>query len=84
MLKRARIGPSPQFKIRFQALALELQEMILDFATKEFRVLMANRIRSAFRLFKRRAGWLSLYVPSEQARALGDPGQRIVRVITLS
>jgi len=83
MFKRARSGPSPLFIERFQNLPSELQSLILDLATVDFRALMANRIRLAFRAFKRRVGYLSSYLPSRQSLERGDPGARVVRIIRL-
>lgn len=60
----------------------DLQSLILEFVGT--RILMANRIRTAFRVFKRRVGWFTVYVPSRKALALHDPGRRVVRVITLA
>jgi hypothetical protein len=68
--KRVRAGVSPSFKYGFKTLPSEVQNLIYDFATLDFRM-AANRIRTAYRLFKRRVRsdveWF-VYTPSEQSQ----------------
>ena len=78
---RARTGVSPIVVRGFNSLPRDLQRVILDHAL--LRMSMANRIRTAYRLFKRRVQSsvaYFVYKPSAQARDVGDSrGSRVVR-----
>ena len=77
-----RSGVSPAFRKGLAGLPVELRQIIFRYATHEHRSVMANRIRLAWRRYKRhrdRDPWpviLLLYVPSAHS---GDTsGPRIV------
>ena len=81
--KRARRGVSPVFVRNLQRLPRELRDLVFSYATLEFRQTAANRIRTAYRLFRRRVQStveFFIYTPSAQSRDLGDLGApRLVR-----
>ena len=81
--KRARVGVSPVFVRLFEDLPRELQRIVFSYATLDYRTAAANRIRTAYRIFKRRVQStveFFRFVPSAQSRELGDlGGARLVR-----
>ena len=85
--KRARVDlPLVRpFSDLFLSLSRDLQLTVYRFATRDFRI-AANRIRLAYRLFRRRVqstvGFFT-YTPSAQALMLGDTEPRVVRMIVL-
>jgi len=56
MTTRQRVGVSPDFKAGFHSLPFDLRKHVMQLATFDYERTMANRIRTAYRIFRRRAG----------------------------